>query len=95
MTGDSLLPRNDAGNSRIYCDEIPRSSRGMTQGLGNSRIPRDCFASLAMTDEFRIYYDEIPRSSRGMTKKVKLGDDKKHKSGDGTRLMRSSGQARG
>ena len=22
------------GNSRILCDEIPRSSRGMTQGLG-------------------------------------------------------------
>ena len=23
---------------RFYCDVIPRSSRGMTQGLGNSRI---------------------------------------------------------
>ena len=46
----ALLPRNDAGNSRIpYRDprfkpeddigfEIPRSSWGMTQGLGNSRI---------------------------------------------------------
>ena len=33
-----MLPRNDAGNSKFICDEIPRSSRGMTQGLGNSRI---------------------------------------------------------
>ncbi|MCI7103836.1 MAG: hypothetical protein MR927_06590 [Campylobacter sp.] len=30
--------RNDAGNFRILCDEIPQSSWGMTQGLGNSRI---------------------------------------------------------
>ncbi|MDY3671701.1 MAG: hypothetical protein SO038_00135 [Campylobacter sp.] len=33
----ALLPRNDAGNSRLFVmrsDEIPRSSRGMTQGLG-------------------------------------------------------------
>ncbi len=27
------------GNFKFICNEIPRSSRGMTQGLGNSRIP--------------------------------------------------------
>ncbi|WP_321230756.1 hypothetical protein [Campylobacter sp.] len=27
-----MLPRNDTGNFRIFYDEIPRSSRGMTQG---------------------------------------------------------------
>ena len=29
-----LDPRIFIWNSRILCDEIPRSSRGMTQGLG-------------------------------------------------------------
>nr|WP_321316857.1 hypothetical protein [uncultured Campylobacter sp.] len=27
----ALLPRNDAGNSKFICDEIPQSSWGMTQ----------------------------------------------------------------
>ncbi|MCI7246556.1 MAG: hypothetical protein MR481_01325 [Campylobacter sp.] len=45
----ALLPRNNAGNSRFICDEIPQRGWGMTQGklgddsclefLRNSRIP--------------------------------------------------------
>ena len=44
-----LDPRIFIWNSRILCDEIPRSSRGMTQDLGNSRL------SLGIL-EFLVYY---------------------------------------
>ena len=33
-----LDPRISIRTSKIYYDEIPRSSRGMTQGLENSRL---------------------------------------------------------
>ena len=35
-----LDPRISIWNSRILCDEIPRSSRGMTQGLGILEFPK-------------------------------------------------------
>ena len=34
----SSKPRNDGDLMTVICDEIPQSSWGMTQGLGNSRI---------------------------------------------------------
>ena len=96
--------RNDENSRILYRDprvkpEDDKEShvRGVTQGLGILEFLEIASVALllTMTDEFRFYCDVIPRSSRGMTKKVKLGDDKKRKSGDDTRLMRSSGQVRG
>ena len=47
----------------LFCDEIPRSSRGMTQGLGNSRIP---------TLNSRIPKRELKKNSRIPKKNSKI-----------------------
>ena len=72
------------------CDEIPWSSRVMTQGLGNSRfilrnsrIPRDCFGRFAPS-QWRIF-----RNSRIPKPCVIPWLDQ------GISSQRSSGQARG
>ena len=48
----ALLPRNDTGNSKIpYRDPRVKPEDDIVE---NSRIPRDCFASLAMTAIFAM-----------------------------------------
>ncbi|WP_321228776.1 hypothetical protein [Campylobacter sp.] len=37
-----LDPRISIWNSKFICDEIPRSSRGMTQGLGILKFRHNC-----------------------------------------------------
>ena len=81
----SLTPRNDAGNSllarndgipamtdefKIYRDEIPQSSWGMTKKVRSgefyikSRILRGCFASLAMTKNLEFHIEILGASPR-------------------------------